>query len=86
MTRTYSGNSQAITDIDYEIDTIKMVLSPLSDSELLSHYSRKIMKSENDELITLAGVLEQGMGLSDTERQKLEAFAILCDSELGFYE
>jgi hypothetical protein len=74
--------SHPLTQLYYEIDTVKMQLEMFSDEDLLDYCMSDIEKYKHQELDRLYPKLLQGKKLAPEERKKLEAFCILANTEL----
>lgn len=76
------GVSLSLTELYYDIDTVKMGMRNYTDSELFDFCMDHIQMYEHKELDRLYPKLAAGGKLEKTEREALEAFCILANTEL----
>ena len=76
------GISHSLTQLYYEIDTVKFMMEMFSDTDLYDHCMLEIDKYNHKELDSYYEKLSQGKSLSKDERKKLEAFCILTNTDL----
>jgi hypothetical protein len=74
--------SHGLTQLYYEIDTVKMQMEMFSDEDLFDYCLPQIEQYKHKELDRLYPKLLQGKKLAPDERKKLEAFCILAHTEL----
>lgn len=74
--------SPSLTQLYYEIDTVKLQIEMFSDEDLFDYCLPQIEQYKHKELDRLYPKLAQGKKLNKEERQKLEAFCILAHTEL----
>lgn len=74
--------SHSLTQLYYEIDTVKIQMELFSDEDLFDYCMPQIEMYKNKELDRLYPKLSQGKKLEPSERKALEAFCILANTEL----
>jgi hypothetical protein len=76
------ATSHSLTQLYYEMDTVKLQMDMFTDAELFDYCIDHIQMYKNKELDRLYPKLAQGKELTPEERRKLEAFCILANTEL----
>ena len=74
--------SYSLTQLYYDIDTVKMLIGDYTDAELFDYCSDQITQSQNRQLDRLYNKISAGGKLEKAERESLEAFCILANTEL----
>lgn len=74
--------SHSITELYYEIDTFRLMLLDFSDSALYDYCISDIEEAGAYELDSYYDKLKDGIKLTKEERNKLEAFCILVNTEM----
>jgi hypothetical protein len=83
VAKKHIGTSFALTQLYYEIDTVKLQMDMFSDEDLYDYCLHHIEMYKHKELDRLYPKLAQGKKLDKIERRALEAFCILANTELG---
>ena len=74
--------SYSLTQLYYDIDTVKMLIGDYTDAVLFDYCSDQITQSQNRQLDRLYNKISAGGKLEKAERESLEAFCILANTEL----
>ena len=74
--------SQSLSQLYYEIDTVKLQMEMFSDEDLYDYCLPHIEMYKHKEMDRLYPKLAQGKKLDEKERKSLEAFCILANTEL----
>lgn len=74
--------SHSLTQLYYDIDTVKLQMEIFDDSQLFEYCLPHIEMYRHRELDRLYPKISAGGKLTQEERQKLEAFCILANTEL----
>lgn len=78
--------SYGLSQLYYEIDTVKMQMNMLSDDDLYDYCIPHIEMYKHVELDRLYPKLAEGRTLEKSERKALEAFFILANTQLFLIE
>ena len=76
--------SYPVTQLYYDIDTIRMTMKPMNDLELFDYASHHIEMYKKYDLDCLYEKLSQDEKLTEEERESLEAFCILANTDMGY--
>lgn len=76
------GVSLSLSQLYYDMDTVKLTIEYFSDDELFEYCLPHLEMYNNRELDRLYPKIAAGGRLTKKEREKLEAFCILANTEL----
>lgn len=79
---TEIGTSYSLSQLYYELDTVKLQMEYFTDAELYDYCMDHIQMYKHRELDRLYPKISQGGSLTKPERKALEAFCILANTEL----